>query len=34
MITGTAQGKKTFSFDLAVYNENGKFVIANIQKNH
>lgn len=34
MFTGTAQGKKTFSFDLAIYKENGKFVVANIQKHH
>jgi len=32
MITGTTRGKKSFSFDLAVYKENGKFVVANIRK--
>lgn len=32
VITGTAQGKKTFSFDIAVSYENGKFVVANIRK--
>jgi hypothetical protein len=32
--TGTAQGKKAFSFDVAVYKENGKLVVANIQKHH
>jgi hypothetical protein len=34
VFTGTAQGKKTFSFDVAVYKENGDLVIANIQKHH
>jgi len=34
IITGTAQGKTTFSFDLALFKENGKFVVANIQKHH
>ena len=34
VFTGTAQGKKTFSFDVAVYKENGELVIANIQKHH
>jgi hypothetical protein len=32
MFTGTAHGKKTQSFDVAVYKENGQFVIANIRK--
>jgi hypothetical protein len=34
MMTGTTQGKTTFSFDLAVYKENGNFLVANIQKHH
>lgn len=34
LVTGTAQGKSTFSFDLAVFKENGKFVVTNIQKHH
>jgi hypothetical protein len=33
IFTGTAEGKKTFSFDVAVYKEKGKLVIANIRKN-
>ncbi len=32
MFTVTAHGKKTHSFDVAVYKENGQFVIANIRK--
>ena len=32
--TGTAHGKKTFSFDVAVYKESGKLVVSNIQKHH
>jgi len=34
MVTGTAQGTNTYSFDVAVYKENGKFVVANIRKHH
>jgi hypothetical protein len=34
VLTGTAQGKKNFSFDVAVYKENEKMVVANIQKHH
>lgn len=34
MVTGTAQGTNTYSFDIAVYKENGKFMVANIQKHH
>jgi hypothetical protein len=30
--TGTAHGKKIFSFNVIVYRENGKLVVANIQK--
>lgn len=29
---GTVHGKKTFSFNVAVYKEDGKLVVANIQK--
>lgn len=32
VFTGTAQGEKTFSFDVAVYKEKGTLVVANIQK--
>jgi len=32
--TGTARGKKKFSFDIAVYRENGTLVVANIRKHH
>jgi hypothetical protein len=32
MFTGTARGKQTFSFDVAVYRENGKLVVSNIRK--
>ena len=31
---GNAQGTKIFSFDVGVYKENGRFVIANIRKHH
>jgi hypothetical protein len=34
MFTGTAQGKKTFSFDIVVMKENGKLVVINIRKHH
>jgi hypothetical protein len=34
IFTGTARGKKTFSFDVIVYKENGRLVIANIKKHH
>jgi hypothetical protein len=34
MFTGTAQGKKTFSFEVAVYKENEKLVIVSIIKHH
>jgi hypothetical protein len=34
VFTGTAQGKKTFSFGVVVYKENGELVVANIQKHH
>lgn len=29
---GTVHGKKTYSFEVAVYKENGKLVVANIRK--
>lgn len=32
MFTGTAHGKKTFSFDIVVMKENGRLVIINIRK--
>lgn len=32
MFTGTAQGKKTFSFDIVVMKEDGKLVVINIRK--
>lgn len=32
--TGNAEGTNKFSFDVAVYKENGKFVVSNIQKEH
>ena len=31
MFTGTVHGRKTYSFDVAVYKENGKLVVANIR---
>ena len=34
MFTGTAQGKKKFSFDIGVMKENGKVVGINIRKHH
>lgn len=34
MFTGTAHGKKTFSFDIVVMKENGKLVVINIRKHH
>jgi hypothetical protein len=34
MFTGTAKGKKTFSFDIVVMKENGKLVVINIRKHH
>jgi len=34
MFTGTAHGKKTFSFDIAVMKEDGKLVVINIRKHH
>lgn len=34
MFTGTVHGKKTYSFDVAVYKENGKLVVANIRAHH
>ena len=34
MFTGTARGKATFMFDIAVMKENGKLVVMNIRKHH
>lgn len=34
MFTGTVHGKKTYSFDVAVYKEDGKLVVANIRARH
>jgi len=34
MFTGTARGKKTFSFDIVVMKEDGKLVVINIRKHH
>ncbi|HZV34829.1 MAG TPA: hypothetical protein VFB72_09680 [Verrucomicrobiae bacterium] len=34
MFTGSAQGNKAGTFDIAVYREGGKLVIANIRKHH
>ena len=32
VFTGTARGKKRFSFEIVVYKESGKLVVANIRK--
>lgn len=34
MFTGTAHGNKTHSFDVVIYKEDGKLVVANIRKHH
>jgi hypothetical protein len=34
IFTGTTRGKKTFSFEVGVFKENGKLVIIEIQKHH
>ena len=34
MFTGTARGKKTFSFDVGIYEESGQLVVSKIRKHH
>ncbi len=34
MFTGMAHGKKNYTFDVAVYKENGHLVVANIRSRH
>jgi hypothetical protein len=34
MFTGTAHGKKKFSFDIIVMKENGRLVVINIRRHH